>query len=822
MTQRPLRLLRPLALLLLWTAAALPAEAQRELRGLDDYIERGMRQWEVPGVAVAVVEGDSVVFARGFGVRELGRPEPVDARTIFAIGSATKAFTAAAVGMLVDAGEVRWDDPAAEHLPGFQLFDPYASRELTVRDLLTHRSGLERGDLLWYGSEYGRDEVLRRVRFLEPARGFRSAFGYQNIMFLAAGQIVPAETGKSWDEFVNERIFAPLGMEESGTTIGALEGRPNVARPHARLEGRVEPVPYRNVDNVAPAGAVNSNALEMARWVELQLAGGAFRGKRLLKEETLAEMHTPQTVMRLSDGWSEYLPGAHLAAYGMGWMLSDYRGRKVVQHGGNIDGMHAMVGMLPEEELGVVVLTNLSPNRLATAVMYRVFDAYLGGPRTDWSSRLKASADSLQALAETRRAGLEAARVAGTSPSLPLAEYAGTYRDPMYGDATVSLEDGRLVLRRGPAFAGELEHWHYDIFRAAWRDRTLERGFVTFSLGPMGRARKMEVEGIAEFERVPSAPDPVPPPPAPAEWSGLVGVYLDGADTVSVLERGGRLLLLARGAELSLSGEGGDAFRVGGEGMLSGRTLRFARDPDGKAALAVAGRDTLRAIAAGTEGGANFRIDPMRPVEELRAEALAAAPPEESVPFREPELVEPTALDPTIRLDVRYATENNFMGARFYQEPRAFLQRPAAEALARASRRLRERGYGLLIHDAYRPWYVTKMFWDATPESQKAFVADPAAGSRHNRGAAVDLSLYWLDSGESVEMPSGYDEFSPRAYPDYPGGTSRQRWHRALLRGAMEAEGFSVYDAEWWHFDFGDWRRYPILDLRFEEIPARR
>ncbi|HSM60609.1 MAG TPA: M15 family metallopeptidase, partial [Longimicrobiales bacterium] len=220
-------------------------------------------------------------------------------------------------------------------------------------------------------------------------------------------------------------------------------------------------------------------------------------------------------------------------------------------------------------------------------------------------------------------------------------------------------------------------------------------------------------------------------------------------------------------------------------------------------------------------GGGTFRIAPVRPPEELRAQALAATPPDEAGDFLDSDLVELVTLDPTIRLDIRYASTNNFMGEVFYPEPRAFLQRPAAEALVRAHRWLGERGYGLLVHDGYRPWYVTKMFWDATPEGMKVFVADPASGSRHNRGAAVDLTLYDRATGEPVEMPGGYDEFSPRSFPDYPGGTSRQRWHRELLREAMEREGFTVYEAEWWHFDYVEWRRYRIGNRTFEELRGR-
>lgn len=218
------------------------------------------------------------------------------------------------------------------------------------------------------------------------------------------------------------------------------------------------------------------------------------------------------------------------------------------------------------------------------------------------------------------------------------------------------------------------------------------------------------------------------------------------------------------------------------------------------------------------EAGAGFRIDPVRPIAELRAEALAASPPTEEGDFREPDLVEITDLEPTIRLKIRYATENNFMGTAFYRQPRAFLQRPAAEALVRVHGKLRERGYGLLVFDAYRPWHVTKMFWEATPERQRDFVADPAAGSRHNRGAAVDLTLYDLETGGPVPMPSGYDEFTERASSDYAGGTAAQQRDRDLLRAVMESEGFEVYEHEWWHFDHRDWRRYPILDLTFEEL----
>jgi D-alanyl-D-alanine dipeptidase len=301
-----------------------------------------------------------------------------------------------------------------------------------------------------------------------------------------------------------------------------------------------------------------------------------------------------------------------------------------------------------------------------------------------------------------------------------------------------------------------------------------------------------------------------PPPPATPEQRVLVGEYLLDGDTLSILEADGELRLL------DWRGDSTTPFTPG----AADAPVLPAYAADGSVTgIEVTARRYDRLTLGAADGG-TFRITPIRPPDELRAEALAATPPAEEGDFLPADLVELATLDPTIELDIRYATTNNFMGEVFYSEPRAFLQRPAAEALVRAHHWLREQGYGLLIHDGYRPWYVTKMFWEATPEPLRIFVADPASGSRHNRGCAVDLTLYDLATGEPIEMTGGYDEMSPRSFPDYPGGTSRQRWHRELLRTAMEAQDFTVYEAEWWHFDYKDWNRYRIGNQRFEELGA--
>ncbi|MEJ2678043.1 MAG: M15 family metallopeptidase [Gemmatimonadota bacterium] len=321
-----------------------------------------------------------------------------------------------------------------------------------------------------------------------------------------------------------------------------------------------------------------------------------------------------------------------------------------------------------------------------------------------------------------------------------------------------------------------------------------------------------------------------PPAPAPADLLPDLGVY--GAPhqpELLVREEGGHLELLADSSVVPLE-NGPAGFRVAADVLAPdstaivqrGTVLAFHDTAGGHPATVSVGDVVFGRLPLGPGNGGTFRIQALLPIDSLRREARAAAPPDSLThAARRPDLVEVARLDSTIHLDIRYATSNNFMGEPFYAEPRAFLQRPAAEAVVRAARMLRPYGYGLLIHDAYRPWYVTKMFWDATPDSQKEFVADPAHGSRHNRGCAVDLTLYDLATGRPVAMPSGYDEFTARAHADWPGGTALARWHRALLRKAMEAQGFAVYQGEWWHFDYRDWRLYPVLNVRFDEIPGR-
>ncbi len=527
-----------------------PAPAQaKPLQGLDSYITRSMAEWKIPGLAIAVVRNDSVVLLKGYGVKRMGSAERVDQRTLFAIGSSSKAFTGLGVAMLVDEGKVRWDDPATKYLPGFQLYDPYVTRELTVRDLLTHRSGLSRGDLVWYALDLPRDSILHRVRYLKPTWSLRAQFGYQNIMYLAAGQLTARVAGKSWDDVMRDRILTPLGMRSSNTSVSGLDRLPNVAAPHEEVDDTVRVVPWHNIDNTAPAGSINSSAADMAQWVRFQLAGGQVGGKPLLSAGAFDETHTPQTIVPLVGPWKLMMQDAHFASYGMGWLLHDYRGRKIVQHGGNIDGMHALVGLLPEEKTGLVILTNLGSNLLTYALMYRVFDAYLRQPQQDWSAKLLKGLEELQAQGKAEEKNREAQRVTGTSPSLAPGKYAGTYVDSMYGEAAVRADGGKLVLQYG-SMIGDLEHWQHDTFRSQWRQRHQGKTFVTFGLDADSKVDEMKVEDVADFKRKPEVPDTTPAVHlAAAELPKYTGTFAAAALPVSaeVQVVGGQLRMTVAG-----------------------------------------------------------------------------------------------------------------------------------------------------------------------------------------------------------------------------------------------------------------------------------
>jgi CubicO group peptidase (beta-lactamase class C family) len=489
--------LLPVVLLALLPAGTLAQAGP--LAGLDDYIMRAMPEWEVPGLAIAVVRNDTVIHARGYGVRELGRSGAVDENTLFAIASTTKAMTSAALGMLVDEELLDWDDHVSEHLSSYQLSDPFITRELTIRDLLTHRSGISRSDNLWIAGPFDRAEVLRRARYLPPTRGFRSEYGYHNVMYIAAGEVVAALSGMSWDDFIAQRLFEPLGMTRSTTRAAVVETRDNVAASHTNVDGRVQAVPRRNYDNIGGAGAVFSSVRDMAQWIRLHLNHGMYEGTRLLSPQTMRELHMPQMVIRTDTATERMFPHTNLRAYALGWNVQDYHGRKLVHHSGSLNWTRTQIGMVPAEGIGVVVIANYGNSNLQLAVMYRVIDALMGLPARDWSAEYLAIARRAR---ERSSAAPAAERITGTQPSLGVEGYAGTYTSELYGDVRLTIEDGRLVLSYAPDYVADLEHWHHDTFRANWRRAGFGRAFVTFGLDRRARAARMELDGFGEFRRV--------------------------------------------------------------------------------------------------------------------------------------------------------------------------------------------------------------------------------------------------------------------------------------------------------------------------------
>ena len=481
------------------------AAAQQGLDGLDAEIEQMIGDWGIPGAAVVVIQDDEITFAQGFGVREIGGGDPVDEHTIFAVGSTSKAFTAAAIAMLVDEGKVGWDDPIVDHVPIFRLSDPYITRDLRVRDLMSHNSGLMRGDRLWYASGRSREEVLEQVRHQPVTFPLRSTFQYNNTTWIAAGEVIENAAGMSWDDFVASRIFRPLGMARSTTSVEALKRLDNVATPHnPSLDGEVTAIPYRNIDNAGPAGSINSSALQMAQWIRLQLGRGEFEGERLISEEAIGETHTGQMLIRKEGSWAFTWPESDFLTYGLGWFLSSYRDVTMISHGGNIDGMTAYVGFVPRRGYGMVILSNLSSaNGFSSALAHRIIDRLEGGEGLPWHENMLEAFNEVLEQQRAAASEVEESRAEGTSTTLPIAEYAGTYANDMYGEITVTEDGGVLSASFGVGYQGALDHWHYDTFQVSWGGGAEPREFLRFEIGTDGKVAVLhaEIEGSIAFRR---------------------------------------------------------------------------------------------------------------------------------------------------------------------------------------------------------------------------------------------------------------------------------------------------------------------------------
>jgi CubicO group peptidase (beta-lactamase class C family) len=479
--------------------------------------EAARKQIGVPGMAIAIVENDQVTFARGFGVKALGKPEPVDADTIFPTGSTGKAVTVADLAILVDQGKIGWDDRVIDHLPGFQMYDSWVTREMTIRDLLVHRSGLGlgEGDLLFVPrTNLSRAESVRRLRYLKPATSFRSGFAYDNVLYMVAGQLIESVTGETWEKFTAGHVLKPAGMLHSTSDEEARFADPDRAQPHARMNGGLRGAGEQQLlderdelgRNGAPAGGLAVSANDMARWLQIQLDGGKLPGGtgRLFSEAAHVQMWQPMVLQPISE-----LPPAlkttqpMFNTYALGWDVTDYRGAKLIWHGGAVFGFLTAVVLLPDKHVGFCIEINSEDGEIIRGLMYELLDHYLGLPRTDWVARF--SAEKQRRVSEALKAlKAQTAQPAGVGPSLPLARYAGTYSDPWYGNIEVATAADKLTIdfKSTPRMSGTLEHWQYDTFITRFDDQTIEPAYVTFGLdadGKIDRITMKTVSPIADF-----------------------------------------------------------------------------------------------------------------------------------------------------------------------------------------------------------------------------------------------------------------------------------------------------------------------------------
>lgn len=479
--------------------AAGPTHAQDiDRKAVDAIIQQALKEWHVPGVAVAIVQDDKIVYLEGHGVREIGKPEPITPDTLFAIASVTKSFTAAAVATMVDDGKMKWDDPVKKYLRFFRLSDPLASEQASLRDLLCHRTGLSGHNELWGDSPWSREELVRRAGFLKLSKPFRTTWQYQNLMYLAAGMAAGAANKSSWEQLVQRRLFDPLGMTGANFSARTTELAPNHASPHRN--GKV--IPFRNLDVAGPFVSINASARDMAQWVRFQLGDGTLDGKRVLSEAQLKEMHTPQIVMnRQHELLETLLPEHDFFSYGLGWFVNDYRGHVLVWHSGDIDGFSALVTLVPKSKLGIVILSNLDGSYMRYALQYNLLDLLLGLPKTDWNAWQKGVFDNVMAMMRAGAKALEDGRRKDTKPSRELSAYVGTFEEPAYGKVVISLDKGALQLQWN-RFRGPLSHFEYDTFITSPEGPPyLQSQHIQFDLGRGGGVSTMKMYGV-EFKKI--------------------------------------------------------------------------------------------------------------------------------------------------------------------------------------------------------------------------------------------------------------------------------------------------------------------------------
>ncbi|AUD07498.1 serine hydrolase [Spirosoma pollinicola] len=481
-----------------FTALAQKQISPKQIQEFDAYVEAARKQWAVPGLSIAVVKDNKVIFEKGYGVRELtvDKFERVDTQTLFACASTTKAMTVALVGMLVDEGKLAWNDPVSKYLPELQLYDPYVTRELKIRDLLIHDTGVGSTDFMTGAMTITVNEMFRRMELVKPSYPFRAGFAYQNTFYSAAGRIIERIAGKTWAETIKERIFLPLGMNRTAPKRGYITDA-NVTKPHYNINDTIKVIEYGTDSEVGSAGAVWSSADDISKWMICMLDSSKYSGGRLLKPETWTEIFTPQTFFPEDEYPTMQLLKPNWRTYGLGWYQHDYKGKKVNFHTGSLSGLTAIIGLLPDEKLGVYVFGNYDHAELRHALMYKAFDWFALGGNRDWSAEFKVLYSTIREEGKKAQKDFDAKRVLNTSPSLPLSQYAGTYTSPLYGKADISVTGNQLAINvNDNALIASLPHWHYDTFYGPYKKAWYGKARARFTLNSLGKIDTLFFDGM--------------------------------------------------------------------------------------------------------------------------------------------------------------------------------------------------------------------------------------------------------------------------------------------------------------------------------------
>lgn len=468
----------------------------KQLKEFDNYVENSRKQWDAVGLAITVVKDNEVIFKKGYGVQELNTNKAVDNNTLFACASTTKAMTATCMGILVDEGKVNWDDPVIKYLPEFQLFDPYVTREMRIKDLFLHNSGVGNTDFLWAYMNISGEEILEKMRLVEPTYSFRSSFIYQNIFYLAAGQLIEKVSGKPWEEFVKERIFNPLGMTNTYPTLAAAPST-NRTKPHIKMEGKNMLIEDMSADAIGPAGSVWSSIEDMSKWTKAMLDSGKYTGGRLIQAKTWEEITKVHTLVPSN----EFYPTARLTkpnftSYGLGWFQHDYKGRKVNFHTGSLPGSIAIHGQIPEDNIAVYVFGNTDHVEVRHALMYKAFDLFALGGITDWSSEFLTLYTGLNQAGEAAQKAQSEKRVANTKPSLPLTSYAGKYQSELLGEVTITPTGNQLMANINNIHKATLAHWNFDTFKGPMEKKWNGDMTLLFQLNSTGDVVGLELAGF--------------------------------------------------------------------------------------------------------------------------------------------------------------------------------------------------------------------------------------------------------------------------------------------------------------------------------------